>query len=342
MFKKIRQLSFLFMFAVLFCTMTMQVNAAGSAKMYCSKYGGHVYGVPKRKDGKPWYHFSVAGGGANKGSEAFCRDPQLHAASGQTVTVTKSTGYTWARKALTWYFLGGSRTTARRHACQSYIWAGGKKANMATGTEWAWDGIAKTQASGYVLIYTPHLSAQQGWFGYQAVEKPTTKHVEKEKKDKLSLDFDLQIDKIDASTGAHIDTGCFEVKFDGKALKGIKKTKNGIYTKRLTIKVPVVGKSKKVYYVTNWNVLSAAKKKEELKKGHYPNKAAAKKAAQSQAEENFNNNKKKAKNSKHTWTVTETNAPAGHFLADQKTKTVKTSANDKKVSFKFVDPQATA
>lgn len=342
MFKKIRQLSFLFMFAVLFCTMTMQVNAAGSARMYCSKYGGHVYGVPKRKDGKPWYHFSVAGGGANKGSEAFCRDPQLHAASGQTVTVTKSTGYTWARKALTWYFLGGSRTTARRHACQSYIWAGGKKANMATGTEWAWDDIAKTQASGYVLIYTPHLSAQQGWFGYQAVEKPTTKHVEKEKKDKLSLDFDLQIDKIDASTGAHIDTGCFEVKFDGKALKEIKKTKNGIYTKRLTIKVPVVGKSKKVYYVTNWNVLSAAKKKEELKKGHYPNKAAAKKAAQSQAEKNFNNNKKKARNSKHTWTVTETNAPAGHFLADQKTKTVKTSANDKKVSFKFVDPQATA
>lgn len=68
MFKKIRQLSFLFMFAVLFCTMTMQVNAAGSARMYCSKYGGHVYGVPKRKDGKPWYHFSVAGGGANKGS----------------------------------------------------------------------------------------------------------------------------------------------------------------------------------------------------------------------------------------------------------------------------------
>lgn len=221
MFKKIRQLSFLFMFAVLFCTMTMQVNAAGSAKMYCSKYGGHVYGVPNRKDGKPWYHFSVAGGGANKGSEAFCRDPQLHAASGQTVTVTKSTGYTWARKALTWYFLGGSRTTARRHACQSYIWAGGKKANMATGTEWAWDGIAKTQASGYVLIYTPHLSAQQGWFGYQAVEKPTTKHVEKEKKDKLPLDFDLQIDKIDASTGEHIDTGCFEVKFDGKALKEI-------------------------------------------------------------------------------------------------------------------------
>lgn len=343
MFKRIRQLSFLFMLAALLCTMSkVQVNAAVKAKLYSSNAGGHVYGVPGRKDGKPWYHFTAVGGGANKGNEAFCRDPHLHAANGQTVTVTKSTGYTWARKALTWYFLGGSRTTARRHACQSYIWAGGKKANMANGTEWAWDSIAKTQASGYVLIYTPHLSAQQGWFGYQAVEVPDTKSVQKEKKEPVQLEFNLRIDKVDASTGAHIDTGCFEVKFDGKALNGTKKTKNGVYTKKLTNKVSVVGKSKKVYYVANWNLLSAAKKKEELKKGHYPNKAAATKAAQSQAEENFNNNKKKAKNSKHTWTVRETNAPAGHFLADKKTKTVKTTANDKKVSFKFVDPQATA
>ena len=343
MFKRIKQLTFLFLLAVLFCTMTTHVDAAGSAKMYCSKYGGHVYGVEGREDGKPWYHFSVVGGGANKGNEAFCRNPRNHAASGQTVTVTKtcSKRYEWARKALTWYFLGGEKTTARRHACQAYIWAGGNKSKMASGTEGYWSAIANTPATGYVLIYTPHMAKQQGWFGYQAVEKPDTKHVEKEKKEIVQLNFNLQIDKVDASTGAHIDTGCFDVKFDGKALNGTKKTKNGVYTKTLINKVPVVGKSNRVYYVANWNLLSAAKKKEELKKGHYPNKAAATKAAQSQAEKNFNNNKKKAQNSKHTWTVTETNAPAGHFLADQKTKTVKTSANDKKVSFKFVDPQAT-
>lgn len=318
-----------------------------AAKLYYGGAGGHVYGVPGRKpEGKQWFYFTVSGSSANKGNEAFCRTASAGAAHGLTVSVKKSKGPAYALKAMTWYFTKKHDDTGRR-ATQAFIWAKGRKSSMAKGYAQYWDDIAKTTGIGYVLNYNTSKGGMQGWYGYEYREVPIQYgEVQEKKQDTLDLKYKMQIKKLDAETGQSIDTGTFHVMFDNvkigqKNNKRDKKTSKGIYETEYTHKQKVNVKSKKYKYIKNWNLLSASQKNSAKKKA-YQSKAAAKKAAKEEVKEKFKKAKKNYENAKHTWTVTEVNAPEGHFLQSPAQMQMKVSYHDPKAVFIFRDPAAKA
>ena len=164
-----------FAFAIISTTNAMKAGGAlapetaQAATMNYHNGGGSVYGVPGRHPGKPWFLFNVTGGGANMGTEAFCRNQSKGATHGISVRVNYSTGPSHALKALTWYFKYHRNGTGRR-ACQAFIWAKGRYSAMANGYEKYWKSIASTTGVGYVISYTASSSHEQGWYGYKYVK----------------------------------------------------------------------------------------------------------------------------------------------------------------------------
>lgn len=320
------------------------VQAQTATLNYCGG-GGSVHGVKGRKDGKQWFYFNVTGGGANVGTEAFCRNPSAGAAHGLTVTVSKSKSPSYALKALTWYFKGGHRNTEGRRATQAFIWAHGNKSAMATGYSKYWESIAKTVGTGYVLQYNSKKSGMQGWYGYKYEEiVPEYDDVHETDNFKEELKYSLTIVKKSAETGKKIDSGVFKIMFDnnkiGKGTKRKKITKNGRYAVVYTLPFKKTVKSKSYKFCKNWNLLSSAQRK-KVAKSVYHDKSSARAAAKAEVKEKKKALKEKIKNGKHTWTVEEIQAPSGSFLLDSPKKTIRASFNDGKQTMTFSDPAAT-
>ena len=325
-----------FAFAIISTTNAMKAGGAlapetaQAATMNYHNGGGSVYGVPGRHPGKPWFLFNVTGGGANMGTEAFCRNQSKGATHGISVRVNYSTGPSHALKALTWYFKYHRNGTGRR-ACQAFIWAKGRYSAMANGYEKYWKSIASTTGVGYVISYTASSSHEQGWYGYKYVKpKPEYDYIKYQTTLNLKYTYKLKVVKRDSLTGNPIQQGAFKISLDGKRIKVKKKptiyTKNGyvIVEGQLPFKKKIT--SDRFKYCKNWNILEKDTK-ESLKNSVFHDKASAVKAAKKNFKEKKEAYREKIKESIHKWNVEEVQAPIGHFLVKGRTKIVRTSKN---------------
>lgn len=301
------------------------------------------------------------------GKESFCLNSGKSMCSGDTVKDKTYYGATYSHKAiakaLTYYYktLGGNAGTKKFALVQAYIWACGKGASKQTTVYQAgrnidkgWsnadakkfcDKIADTDPEGTIHYYTvtkcvrgKKLNAHQVLYGW------SKKNPAVEKK-KLSLsdhttakeNVKLSVKKKDAKTGSGLAGATYQVKCDGKSITSATTDANGnatyTYQRNYTSKTYSSTKN----YVKNWNELAESQKKDLTKNGYYASKAKAQAAAKAEIKNKADADIAQQKKGKHTWEVSENNAPFGHFLASDAAKSAVEQPGKKSFAFTFIN-----
>lgn len=301
------------------------------------------------------------------GKESFCLNSGKSMCSGDIVTDKTYYGATYSHqaiaKALTYYYktLGGNAGTKKFALVQAYIWACGKGASKQTTVYQAgrnidsgWSNsdakkfcekIANTDPEGTIHYYTvtkcargKKLSAHQVLYGWSkknpAVEKEKISlndHTTAKENTKLS------VKKKDAETGAGLAGATYQVKCDGRSITSVTTDTNGnaayTYQRNYTSKTYSSTKN----YVKNWNELAESQKKELTKNGYYASKAKAQAAAKSEIKNKTDADIAQQKKGKHTWEVSESSAPFGHFLSSNASKSAIEQPGKKSFSFTFIN-----
>ena len=323
------------------------------------------------KSDKLWNIYVSVG---NSTWQSFCLTPHGSCHTNDQWSIQSYNAVTYSNqalaKAMTYYgkTLANGGLDTWEHAClQAYIWAVGNGASkqqcvyeagsyIASGW-FGWqnavdfcNAIEQTNPEGTLWFYDCVVCAKKNALSKHqhlmvwtsGTVNPDYKTITAGNNGSGTKDVTYSVSKKDAVSNASLAGAKFDVLMDGTKVgsltTGSDGTASGTYRRTFWTN----WHSSTKYYVTNWSELSVNQQRSLSASGVYDSYNSANNAAWAEVNNGINNELNTLKNTSHSWTITETKAPDGHYIPEEgNAKTVTENGWDSNVSASFTNAPST-